>query len=31
MTTDPSIFVKGPRHEHGLHMGGAPRGVGLVS
>jgi hypothetical protein len=21
MTADPSIFVKGPRHEHGLHMG----------
>jgi len=29
MTADPSIFVKGLWHEHGLHMG-APRGVGLV-
>jgi hypothetical protein len=21
MTADPSIFIKGPRHEHGLHTG----------
>jgi hypothetical protein len=32
MTADPSIFVKVPRHEHGLHKGSTSRSwVGMLA
>jgi hypothetical protein len=31
MTADPSIFVKVPRHEHGLHMRSTSEELGLFA